>query len=85
MHMSEATHNLLERLGVYCCEKRGLTQIKVQLLPGVIYIAIYGIIWPVCSNNTQDCVKYHTFTTGKNAFLCDTRTNAHTQTHTHTQ
>ena len=25
IHMSEATHNLLVRLGIYCCEKRGLT------------------------------------------------------------
>jgi len=47
--MSEVTRNLLDRLGVYYCEERGLTQIKVQLLTGVFYVAIYGIIWPVCS------------------------------------
>lgn len=35
IHISEATRNLLDRLGGYYCEERGLTQIKVQLLPGV--------------------------------------------------
>jgi hypothetical protein len=36
IHISEATRNLLDRLGGYYCEERGLTQIKVQLLP-VVY------------------------------------------------
>ena len=42
-HISEATHNLLDRLGGYYCEKRGLTQIKVELLPGVSYVAYFGM------------------------------------------
>lgn len=29
IHISEATHILLDRLGGYYCEERGLTQIKV--------------------------------------------------------
>jgi len=52
IHISEATHNLLDHLGGYYCEERGLTQIKVQLLPGVysiFYLANYGIRWPVWS------------------------------------
>jgi len=87
IHISEATHNLLDRLGIYCCNGRGLTQIKEQLLPGVFLVAIYGIRWTVCSTNSQDFVKSHAFTTGKNALLCDTHrptqhTHTHTQTHT---
>jgi class 3 adenylate cyclase len=35
IHISAATRNLLDRLGGYYCEERGLTQIKVQLLPSV--------------------------------------------------
>jgi len=72
IHISEATCNLLDRLGVYYCEERGLTQFKVQLLTGLFYIAIYGIIWPVCSIHPQYFVKFHAFTTGKTAVLCDT-------------
>jgi len=72
IHISEATRNLLDRLGVYYCEERGLTQFKVQLLPGVFYVAIYGIRWPGCSINSQHFVKFHAFTTGKTAVLCDT-------------
>jgi guanylate cyclase len=30
IHISEATHNLLDRLGGYYCEERGLTPIKVH-------------------------------------------------------
>ena len=43
IHISEATRNLLDRLGVYHCEVRGLTQINVELLTGVFYIVIYVI------------------------------------------
>jgi len=84
IHIPEATRNLLDRLGVYYCEERGLTQFKVQLLPGVFYIAIYGIRWTVCSINSQHFVKSHVFTTGKTAVLCDTLESlSHTHTHTH--
>jgi len=43
IHNSEATHNLLDHLGIYCCEERGPTQFKVHLLPGIFYVDIYGI------------------------------------------
>ena len=43
IHISEATRNLLDRLGVYYCEERGLIQINVELLTGVFYIVIYVI------------------------------------------
>jgi len=65
IHISEATRNLLDRVGVYYCEERGLTQFKIQLLPGVFYVAIYGIRCPVCSINSQHFVKFHAFTTGR--------------------
>ena len=42
-HISEATHNLLDHLGGYYCEKRGLAQIKVELSPGVFYVASFGM------------------------------------------
>ena len=71
IHISEATHNQLDRLVVYCCEERGLTQFKVQLLPGVFYVVIYAIRWPVCSTNSQHFVKSHAFTTGKTAVFYD--------------
>ena len=84
IHISEATHNLLDRLGVYFCEESGLTQIKVQLLPALFYVVIYGIRWPGCSTNSQHFVNSHAFTSGKTAVLCDTHTHKHTYTHTHT-
>ena len=43
IHITEATRNLLVCLGVLYCEERGLTQIKVHLLPGVFFVAMYGI------------------------------------------
>ena len=43
IHTSEATDNLLDCLGLYCCEERGPKQFKVNLLPGVFYVDIYGI------------------------------------------
>jgi len=58
---------LLDCLGVYYCEEMGLTQIKVLLLTGVFYVAIYGIRWPVCSIFPQHFVKSLAFTTGKTA------------------
>jgi len=72
IHISEATRNLLDRLGGYYCEERGLTQIKVELLPGVFYVANYGMRWPVCSINSLHFVKTHAFTRVKTAVLCDT-------------
>jgi len=72
IHIAVATCNLLDRLGLYYCEERGLTQIKVQLLTGVFYIAIYGIKWPVCSIHSLHFVISHAFTTRKTSFLCDT-------------
>ena len=67
IHISEATCNLLDRLGVYCCEEMGLTLFKVMLLTGVFYVAIYGIRWSVCSIHSQHFVKSHAFTTRKTA------------------
>jgi len=67
IHISEATCNLLVRLVVYYCSEMGLTQIKVMLLTGVFYVAIYAIRWPVCSIHSQNFVKYHAFTKGKTA------------------
>jgi hypothetical protein len=59
IHISEATRNLLDRLGGYYCEERGLTQIKVQLLPGVystlLNMVIDGV--PVWSINSLPFVK----------------------------
>jgi len=43
IHISEATRILLDSLGVYYCEERGLTQINLELLTVVFYIVIYGI------------------------------------------
>ena len=70
--ITEATRNLLDCLGLRYCEERGLTQIKVQLLPGVLFVAMYGIKWPSCSINCLHFLKSHAFTTGKIAVLCDT-------------
>ena len=67
IHKSEATCNLLNRLRGYYCEEMGLTHIKVLFLTGLFYVAIYGIIWPVCSIHPQNFVKSHAFTTGKTA------------------
>ena len=64
IYLSEATFNLQDRLGVYCCEEMTLTQTKVLLLTGVFYVAIYGLRWPVCSIHSQHFVKSHAFTTG---------------------
>ena len=55
-HISEATCNLMDRVGMYYCEEMGLTQIKILLLTGVFYVAIYGIRCPVCSFFPQDFV-----------------------------
>jgi len=59
--------HLLDRVDLYYCEEMGLTQIKVLLLTGVFYVAIYGIRWPVSSVHPQNFVKSHAFTTGKTA------------------
>ena len=67
IHISEATCNLLDRLGIYYCKEKGLTQFKVHLLTGVFSVAIYSIRWPVCLIHPQDFVKCHAFTTGKTA------------------
>ena len=72
IHIGEATRNLLDCLGVLYCDERELTQIKVQLLPGVFFIAMYAIKWPPCRINSHHFVKSHAFTTGKTAVLCDT-------------
>jgi len=66
-HISEATCNLLDRVDLYYCEEMGLTQIKVLLLTGVFYVAIYVIRWSVSSIHPQNFVKSHAFTTGKTA------------------
>jgi len=67
IHISEETCNFLDRLGVYYCEEMGLTQIKVLLLSGEIYVAIYSIRCPDCSIHPQHFVKPHAFNTGKTA------------------
>ena len=59
--------NLLDRVDLYYYEEMGMTQIKVLLLAGVFYVAIYGIRWPVSSIHPQHFVKSHAFTTGKTA------------------
>ena len=59
--------NLLDRVVLYYCEDMGLTQIKILLLTGVFYIAIYVIRCPVSSMHPQNFVKSHAFTTGKTA------------------
>jgi len=70
-HITEATCNLLDHVGVYYCEEMGLTHIKVLLMTGVFYIAIYVIGWPACSIHPQHFVKSHAFTTGKTAVQWD--------------
>ena len=56
IHISGTTCNLLYCLGVFNREEIGLTQIKILLLTGVFYVAIYGIRCPVCSFFPQDFV-----------------------------
>jgi len=55
IHISEATRNLLDRLGGYYCEERGLTQIKVQLLPGV-YSALLIMVLDGLSGQLILCI-----------------------------
>jgi len=57
IHISEATCNLLDRLGVYYCEEKGLTQIKVQLLTGVFYVGIYSIMMACLPNSSSGFYK----------------------------
>jgi len=67
IYISEATCNLLDRLVLYYCEEKGLTQIYVQWVTSVFYVAIYGIRWPVCSIYHRHFVKCHAFTAVKTA------------------
>jgi hypothetical protein len=57
IHISEATRNLLDRLGGYYCEERGLTQIKVLPLPGV-YSALLIMVLNGLSGQLILCCLY---------------------------
>ena len=70
-HISQATCNLLNHIGVYYCEEMRLTQMKGLLLAGVFFVGIYVIGWPACSIHPQHFVKSHAFTTVKTAVQWD--------------